>query len=395
MSKSVEDQLKALANTYKTITTASATPAASNKISASVGQGGKNVKADVITVQTLLNKKGAKLTVDGSCGPKTIAAITAFQKQVVKLAKPDGRIDVGGATWKALTAGATATPAPTTPTPAPAPSTPATSNKITASVGQGGKNVKADVITVQTLLNKKGAKLTVDGSCGPKTIAAITAFQKQIVKLASPDGRIDPGGKTWTALNGNSGSITNTPAPAPQQPTTGGGNAGTGAEPSWIKTAKSQIGVKENKSKTVHNPEVVKYFAATPVANAFKNDDAHWCSAFTFWCMKQNGYTGPTGDGGYDSVRALKWANWGKKLSKPAFGAIGVMKRSGGGHVGFVTGAANGKITMLGGNQGDMVKYSNFNASDFVAFVVPNNYEVPAAAYNLTAGNGSEGDSMS
>ena len=194
------------------------TPPASStpKISASVGQGGKNIKADVITVQNLLNKKNAKLVVDGSCGPKTIAAITAFQKQVVKLAKPDGRIDVGGTTWKALTA-STATPAPAAPKPTPAP-TPAPAAKISASVGQGGKNIKADVITVQNLLNKKNAKLVVDGSCGPKTIAAITAFQKQVVKLAKPDGRIDVGGATWKALT--AGTTTAAPAPAATKPAT-------------------------------------------------------------------------------------------------------------------------------------------------------------------------------
>ena len=199
---------------------APATPSASGAISASVGQGGKNIKNDVATVQTLLNKKGAKLTVDGSCGPKTIAAITAYQKQVMKMAKPDGRVDVGGATIKSLQSGAAAaTPAPAAAAPkatTPAPAASTSAAKISASVGQGGKNVKADVVTVQTLLNKKGAKLTVDGSCGPKTISAITAFQKQVVKLAKPDGRIDVGGATWKALSG--GTTAAAPAAAPKAP---------------------------------------------------------------------------------------------------------------------------------------------------------------------------------
>jgi peptidoglycan hydrolase-like protein with peptidoglycan-binding domain len=82
--------------------------------------------------------------------------------------------------------------------------TPAASvgGSISQSVGDGGKNVKADVILVQNLLNKNhGQKLTADGDCGAKTITAIKDFQSKKVGLATPDGRIDPGGKTWTALS--------------------------------------------------------------------------------------------------------------------------------------------------------------------------------------------------
>lgn len=77
-----------------------------------------------------------------------------------------------------------------------------TTGGISASVGKGGKNNNADVKLVQTLLNEKNnAGLTIDGNCGPKTIAAISKFQKDKVGLASPDGRIDLGGKTWKALS--------------------------------------------------------------------------------------------------------------------------------------------------------------------------------------------------
>ena len=42
--------------------------------------------------------------------------------------------------------------------------------------------------------------LTVDGRIGSNTIAWIELFQKQIVKVINPDGRIDPGGKTFVQL---------------------------------------------------------------------------------------------------------------------------------------------------------------------------------------------------
>jgi hypothetical protein len=84
----------------------------------SVGAGGKNNPEDVKAVQTAL-----KLTADGNCSPATIEAIKAFQKSIGH-AKPDGRVDVGGATSKALAGrggGAAAPPPAPAPNPAPAP----------------------------------------------------------------------------------------------------------------------------------------------------------------------------------------------------------------------------------------------------------------------------------
>src|SRR5207249_3145567 len=36
---------------------------------------------------------------------------------------------------------------------------------------------------------------------GPRTVAAIEAFQRRVVHLAQPDGRVDPGGRTFAVLN--------------------------------------------------------------------------------------------------------------------------------------------------------------------------------------------------
>jgi peptidoglycan hydrolase-like protein with peptidoglycan-binding domain len=78
---------------------------------------------------------------------------------------------------------------------------------LLGSVGQGGLNNFKDVITVQYLLNcvpaKQGGpsmKLQVDGVAGPKTVAAIIAFQK--VNVPWTDGRVDPNKKTLEALQG-------------------------------------------------------------------------------------------------------------------------------------------------------------------------------------------------
>lgn len=86
-------------------------------ITGSVGQGGVNKTEDVLTVQKLLNGHvtglGLKrLKEDGLIGIDTIGAIRKYQAQIMGTAKPDGRVDVGGKTWKSLTGAMAAAPKP-------------------------------------------------------------------------------------------------------------------------------------------------------------------------------------------------------------------------------------------------------------------------------------------
>ena len=79
--------------------------------------------------------------------------------------------------------------------------------KIVRSVGRGGVNLYNDVITIQKLLNKKRppgitGQLKYDGDAGKETITRIELFQKNIVKMPKPDGRVDPGGMTMANLTG-------------------------------------------------------------------------------------------------------------------------------------------------------------------------------------------------
>ena len=75
----------------------------SQVISASVGRNGTNRESDVRTVQMLLNAAGAGIKPDGQCGRATISAIEEYQRNWTTL--PDGRVDVGGMTWKKLAEG--------------------------------------------------------------------------------------------------------------------------------------------------------------------------------------------------------------------------------------------------------------------------------------------------
>src|SRR5437588_2387359 len=102
--------------------------------------------------------------------------------------------------------------------------------RISASVGQGGVNRRQDVVTVQTLLNLNLGHLTplrplaISGHADPATIAAIEEFQRRVVGTASPDGRVDPGGRTLAQLGAVEPSPAVTPRDAhPASPVGGGG----------------------------------------------------------------------------------------------------------------------------------------------------------------------------
>jgi hypothetical protein len=76
---------------------------------------------------------------------------------------------------------------------------------ITASVGRGGKNLPNDVLKIQELLNEHlptpMLPLVVDGACGPSTITAIEDFQRRVLGIRRPDGKVDPQGATMAALS--------------------------------------------------------------------------------------------------------------------------------------------------------------------------------------------------
>lgn len=83
---------------------------------------------------------------------------------------------------------------------------------IMASVGAGGVNRKTDVAVVQRLPNQHKIPgnllpLKMDMRVGPKTIDRIIGFQKHILKMARPDGRVDPYGRTIRALGGTTSAV--------------------------------------------------------------------------------------------------------------------------------------------------------------------------------------------
>ena len=73
--------------------------------------------------------------------------------------------------------------------------------QITASVGRAGTNRRPDVRRVQRLLTGVFPALPLEatGECDAKTIRRIERFQRRF--MATPDGRVDPNGRTIKRLN--------------------------------------------------------------------------------------------------------------------------------------------------------------------------------------------------
>ena len=124
--------------------------------------------------------------------------------------------------------------------------------------------------------------------------------------------------------------------------------------PPWLSTAENEIGIKESPGAADH-PRILEYHSATSLGA--RDDAVHWCSSFVNWCMKQNNVSRT------NSAAARSWQNWGTRLSAPRKGCVVVLKRGNNpahGHVGFYVGDGAGSIRILGGNQSDQVKVSQF-----------------------------------
>ncbi len=342
-----------------------------SKLSGSVGEGGKNVAADVMLVKKLLNKViAAGLTeTDVNVGPKTVAAIKKFQTDKLGAAKVSGLIEVDSESWKVLNGG---TAAPVTEQPA---ATVTPNAVLSAQVGLGKANKPGDVAAIQQLLNTHGYKFAVDGVFNNALSDAIKKFQKEKVGSSSPDGVVDPGGKTWKTLKGET---------VPSENTT---PAGPLNKPNWISIAEGEIGQKE-KAGSEHNPKIVEYHSTTGKS---KDDETAWCSSFVNWVMNK------AGQGGTNSAMAVSWAKWGKKVTKPAYGCIAVIDWDGPGpgwkgHVGFVVGMKGSSILLLGGNQSNAVNISSFGTSKVIAYIYPSNFEIPENFYTFGEASGDFGD---
>ncbi len=92
-----------------------------------------------------------------------------------------------------------------------------------------------------------------------------------------------------------------------------------------------------------------------------------WCARFMNMVLEKTGHHG-TG-----SAMANSFASYGHRVSGPEVGAIAVMGRRGGGHVGIITGVdARGNPIMISGNNGNRVREAPISRGRIYAYVMPN-----------------------
>ncbi len=90
-----------------------------------------------------------------------------------------------------------------------------------------------------------------------------------------------------------------------------------------------------------------------------------WCGAFMDKVLRDTGHRG----GGN---LAKGYLRYGQRVSDPQVGAIAVMGRRGGGHVGVVSGVdANGNPIVISGNHNNTVAESVYPRSRILAYVMP------------------------
>jgi uncharacterized protein (TIGR02594 family) len=125
------------------------------------------------------------------------------------------------------------------------------------------------------------------------------------------------------------------------------------------------------------------YASAAPFAGGFSTNDlvaearkyigtnpthrrSLWCGAFMDMVLKRTGHAG----GGN---LASAYSHYGHRVAGPRVGAIAVMWRRGGGHVGIVTGIdENGNPIIVSGNFNNSVQEVAYPRRRIYAYVMPN-----------------------
>ena len=91
-----------------------------------------------------------------------------------------------------------------------------------------------------------------------------------------------------------------------------------------------------------------------------------WCARFMNMVLERSGHRGTGSD------LARSFASYGQRVSGPQVGAIAVMGRRGGGHVGVVSGIdASGNVIVVSGNHNNTVAESVYPRSRIYAYVMP------------------------
>jgi uncharacterized protein (TIGR02594 family) len=107
--------------------------------------------------------------------------------------------------------------------------------------------------------------------------------------------------------------------------------------------------------------EARRYIGGNPTSRG-----SLWCARFMNMVLQHTGHRGTGSD------MARSFASYGHRVSGPQIGAIAVMSRRGGGHVGVISGIdARGNPILVSGNNGNRVREAPVSRGRIYAYVVP------------------------
>jgi uncharacterized protein (TIGR02594 family) len=107
--------------------------------------------------------------------------------------------------------------------------------------------------------------------------------------------------------------------------------------------------------------EARRYLGGNPTSRA-----SLWCARFMNMVLQHTGHRGTGSD------MARSFASYGRRVSEPQVGAIAVMGRRGGGHVGVISGIdARGNPIVVSGNSGNRVREAPVSRGRIYAYVLP------------------------
>lgn len=129
-----------------------------------------------------------------------------------------------------------------------------------------------------------------------------------------------------------------------------------------IGVASKFVGLNESQHK-----DIISRFIRNTAGININPAETAWCAAFV------NGVLGATGQSGTGRLNARSFLNWGRPTDTPREGDVVVLTRgdpnSWTGHVGFYAGRGkDGKIKILGGNQGNSVSVKEFPADKVLGY---------------------------
>lgn len=208
----------------------------------------------------------------------------------------------------------------------------------------------------------------VDGMLGPKTMTAINSYdpEKFIHEFSDKRREYYKGlgtfwrfGKGWlrrvancenVAIDLLNDDVTNAKTPDHKEDiNTTEIKIESSKELPWIEVAKSLLGTEEE-AGSGDNPTILGWAKKIGLNKDYTADSIPWCGLYVAYVVSEAGM-----DVSDAPLWALSWKNWGETLKTPAYGALLVFKRNGGGHVGFAMSQDDDYYHVLGGNQSDKV----------------------------------------